>query len=160
MTEENVTKAILGYLIKYGWRIVSFDFPQSGTGRALHPAGSLSKNMGVLIPDIIAAKEGVGIYMENKDHYYPEDFRKVHNVLDGQVYATSFLKVLGVDQTNLIGGIGLPEVCCNAIEPDMLRLVDFVFKVNEAGSVSVYYTSPGLDVCFFTDCNQSADTEP
>lgn len=147
MTEEIVTRSILAHLMKCGWRILSFDFPQSGTGRSLHPAGSQSKNQGVLIPDIIAVKEDVGIYMENKDHYYPEDFCKVHNVLHGLAYSDSFSKVLGIEQETLIGGIGLPEECCDAISTDALKLVGFVLKVNEAGVVSVHYASPGLSIC-------------
>lgn len=37
MTEEQVTKALLQYLTDNGWHIVCFDFPQSGTGKVLHP---------------------------------------------------------------------------------------------------------------------------
>lgn len=37
MTEEQVTKALLQHLTDNGWHIVSFDFPQSGTGKVLHP---------------------------------------------------------------------------------------------------------------------------
>ena len=39
MKEEQVTKAVLKWLIANKWEIVCFDFPQSGTGRILHPNG-------------------------------------------------------------------------------------------------------------------------
>ena len=37
LTEEQATKAILDWLEENGWKIICFDFPQSGTGVSLHP---------------------------------------------------------------------------------------------------------------------------
>ena len=146
MTEDFVTKAILRYLIDCGWRIVSFDFPHRGTGRALHPCNSRSKNSGVLIPDVIAVKGDVSVYMENKDHYSPADFNKVHDVLQNRTYADSFRNVLGIKQQSVIGGIGLPEECCSRISPDVVALVDFVLKVGESGEIGVHYVAPGRNI--------------
>ena len=146
MTEEMVTKAILGFLMGRGWKIVSFDYPQSGTGRALHPRGSCSKTGGVLIPDVVAIKEGIGIYLENKDHYCPDDFSKVASVLRTKDYAESFANVLGVDQETMLGGIGLPESRCGSISEEDTKLVDFILKVREGGLVDIYYKSPNLSV--------------
>ena len=57
MTEEQVTKALLQYLTDNGWHIVCFDFPQSGTGRVLHPNNADGeKNKDSIIPDIVAVK--------------------------------------------------------------------------------------------------------
>ena len=42
MTEEMVTKSILKWLIQLHWKIVCYDFPQSGTGYFLHPNNSKS----------------------------------------------------------------------------------------------------------------------
>lgn len=148
MTEEKVTKAILGFLMGRGWRIISFDFPQSGTGRSLHPCGSASKNDGVLIPDVVAVKNGVSIYLENKDHFSPDDFAKVGRVLRTKIYADAFLKVLGINQDTMLGGIGLPDACCELIREESKSVVDFVLKVSEEGSVSVFHKAPGLVVDF------------
>lgn len=148
MTEENVTKSILKHLMDRGWRIVSFDYPQSGTGRSLHPHGSVSKNMGVLIPDVIAVKGGIGIYMENKDRYCHEDFSKVHNVLQGRTYSESFSRVFGISQESLVGGIGIPEECCKDLTSKVLELVDFVLKVGADGTVSAHYIAPGKNLYF------------
>ncbi len=148
MTEENVTKSILSYLISRGWRIVSFDFPQSGTGRSLHPSGSVSKNTGVLIPDVVAVKDGVSIYLENKDHYYLEDFTKVNNVLQAKMYAESFFRVLGVDQDTMLGGIGMPASCCDSITDDVKNLVDFVLGVSDDGAVNIDFIAPGRSINF------------
>ena len=148
MTEENVTKSILSYLIGRGWKIVSFDFPQSGTGRSLHPSGSVSKNTGILIPDVVAVKDGVSIYLENKDHYYPDDFTKVNNVLQTKVYAESFFRVLGVDQDTMFGGIGMPAAYCDLITDDVKNLVDFVLRVSEDGTVDIDFIAPGRSINF------------
>ena len=148
MTEENVTKSILSYLIGRGWKIVTFDFPQSGTGRSLHPSGSVSKNAGVLIPDVVAVKDGVSIYLENKDRYYSEDFTKVNNVLQSRAYAESFFRVLGVDQDTMLGGVGMPAVCCGLITDDVKNLVDFILKVGDDGVVDVEFIAPGRNINF------------
>lgn len=148
MTEENVTKSILSYLIGRGWKIVTFDFPQSGTGRSLHPSGSVSKNAGVLIPDVVAVKDGVSIYLENKDHYYPEDFIKINNVLQTKMYAESFLRVLGVNQETMFGGIGMPAAYCASISDDVKNLVDFVLGVSDDGAVDIDFIAPGRNINF------------
>ena len=44
MNEEEVTKSILSKLRSDSWTIISFDFPQSGTGKTLHPNESSNKN--------------------------------------------------------------------------------------------------------------------
>ena len=148
MTEEKVTKSIISYLMDHGWKIVSFDFPQSGTGRSLHPSGSVSKNSGVLIPDVVAVKDGMSIYMENKDRYYPEDFIKVNDVLQTKMYAESFLRVLSVNQDTMFGGIGMPAASCESIAEEMKNLVDFVLRVSEDGIVDIDFIAPGRSINF------------
>ena len=148
MTEEKVTKSILSYLIGRGWKIITFDFPQSGTGRSLHPNGSVSKNAGDLIPDVVAVKGDVSIYMENKDHYDLEDFAKVDNVLQTKIYAESFHKVLGVSQDTMLGGVGIPGSCCDLITEDAKKLVDFVLRVSDDGVVGVEFIAPGRSINF------------
>ena len=62
MTEEQVTKALLQYLTDNGWHIVCFDFPQSGTGRVLHPNNADGeKNKDSIIPDIVAIKNNISL---------------------------------------------------------------------------------------------------
>ncbi len=53
MKEEYVTKAILNWLETNNWKIICFDFPQSGTGYILHPNEEYrtTKNYGAIIPD-------------------------------------------------------------------------------------------------------------
>ena len=59
MTEEQVTKALLQHLTDNGWHIVCFDFPQSGTGRVLHPNNVI---MLIFPPIAMKAKWFVVIY--------------------------------------------------------------------------------------------------
>ena len=54
--EEEATKFLLKWLITKGWEIVASDYPQSGTGKALHPNDTDDKTLGIIIPDIIAIK--------------------------------------------------------------------------------------------------------
>jgi len=79
MTEEQVTKAILSAFIESNWNIISYDFPQSGTGKMLHPNGyNEHKNIGSIIPDIIAVKESTCLFMENKNRVDKNDFFKIN----------------------------------------------------------------------------------
>ena len=77
MKEENVTKAILRKLVSAGWEIICYDFPQSGTGRVLHPNDRDSKTLGAIIPDIVAIKDGIVVDFENKDRFVFSDFEKI-----------------------------------------------------------------------------------
>ena len=77
MSEEEVTNSIMDWLESCGWEIVSFDFPQSGTGRTLHPNPDVrehTKNKGGIIPDIVAIRNGIAAFFENKDRYVHSDF--------------------------------------------------------------------------------------
>lgn len=140
MTEEFVTKSILRYLIDRGWQIIAFDFPQSGTGRSLHPNGSTSKNEGVLIPDIVAIKGNVCLYLENKDHYYKPDFVKVYEVISKRQYSDAFSSLLGrADGIDMYGGIGLPVSSLSAVADVDKGLVNVIFDVNDDGVAHVAY---------------------
>ena len=75
--EEEVTKRILKWLVETGWEIICFDFPQSGTGRQLHPNIRTNQTDGVIIPDIVAIKNGTVLDFENKDRFVLEDFEKI-----------------------------------------------------------------------------------
>ena len=95
MREEQVTKAMLKWLMDRNWAIVCFDFPQSGTGKVLHPNDAGEKNKKSIIPDIVAVQNGVCIFVENKDRFYFPDYEK-QNALKKEDYKTqtnSFLKI-------------------------------------------------------------------
>ena len=66
MKEEQVTKSVLKWLLDNKWEIICFDFPQSGTGRLLHPNSTQEKNKGAINPDIVAVRDGVCLFSPQK----------------------------------------------------------------------------------------------
>ena len=138
MNEEFVTKAILKALADAGWEIVSFDFPQSGTGRTLHPDDIISKNEGAIVPDVVAVKDGVCLYLENKDHYSYSDFVKVRDVIQGKRYEKAFRHMLeGVDVKRMVCGIGMPVSSFVGEAVANSSMVGVVLCVSDRGEVSV-----------------------
>jgi hypothetical protein len=136
MKEEIVTITILNWLKSNGWQIVSFDFPQSGTGISLHPNIEIrekTKNKGTIIFDIISNKENASLFFENKDHFALSDFNKLHYIKSSNDYSNSIKDVLQKFPTkNCYFGIGLPN--SNHLEDKLscyLHLIDFLFFINE-----------------------------
>lgn len=139
MTEEQVTKFFLRELSAHGWQIVTFDFPQSGTGTQLHPDGSTSKTEGILIPDIVAVKGHICTYWENKNRTYLPDFLKIEAVRLHNDYTEAFARLLeGFSIGKMYCGIGLPAktVTRNAIQHQ--AMTDFVFGIRDGAAVPVY----------------------
>lgn len=139
MREENVTKKIIKYLKKNNWEIIAYDFPQSGTGIMILPDNNKStKNKDSIIPDIVAYKNKVCIFFENKNRLVKSDFDKVNNLIQNNRYINNINKFLSqYDVTNIYYGIGLPyDVRINSIL-EYSQLVDFVLKVSEDESVEI-----------------------
>lgn len=146
MKEEHVTKAILKWLLANKWEIVCFDFPQSGTGRILHPnGGNEGKNKDSIIPDIVAVKDSVCIFVENKDRFYYPDFEKQNSLRTSNDYhdaITGLLKGYSVD--SILYGIGLPSAKHKQGSMDAAYLVDFILCVDEDKTIHVPYNPTGL----------------
>lgn len=108
--EELVTKSILVWLQSCGWEIVSFDFPQSGTGRVLHSNDRGShKSKKSFIPDIVAIKMGTVIFMENKDQFVLSDFEKLHDIKTYQTHSQSIKSLLSAyNVSDIYFGAGFP----------------------------------------------------
>lgn len=110
LTEEQTTKSIIRWLINNGWEIIAFDFPQSGTGRCLHPKNTDSKTEGIWIPDIIAYKNTKLLFFENKDRCVLKDFEKVSNLKSTDAYLDAINEITrGYGYTNIFYGIGFPH---------------------------------------------------
>jgi hypothetical protein len=137
MREEQVTKAILKHLIDREWAIVAFDFPQSGTGKMLHPDESMSeKNKGSINPDIVAVKDGICLFFENKDRTVESDFHKIAAVRDGEGYKNAIKALLsGYSVERIYYGIGLPSTKYGAKAQTLAAMVDFVVGVSDDGAV-------------------------
>ena len=141
MNEEFVTKAILKALVDAGWEIVCFDFPQSGTGRTLHPDDIIAKNEGAIVPDVVAVKGGTCLYLEDRDHYSYSDFVKVHDVIHGKRYEQAFRRLTdGFDVKRMVGGIGMPASSFVGDAVAKRSMVDVVLCVSDRGEISA--TSP------------------
>lgn len=140
MKEEQVTKSILGWLTGNGWEIICFDFPQSGTGRLLHPNGSDEKNKGAINPDIVAVREGVCLFFENKDRFYYPDYVKIHGLIERNAYTDAISRLLaGYTVHTFFYGIGLPTAKHSCRSREAAALVDFIVGVNEDRSISVLH---------------------
>lgn len=142
MTEEQLTKHILKWLIASKWEIISFDFPQSGTGIMLHSnTESNHKNKKGIIPDIITVKDNICLFFENKDRFYYQDFEKQNELITGDEYKDSINRILkNYYINNIYYGIGLPS----KIKEDNLienkDLVDFIVTVDPLnGMVNFFY---------------------
>ena len=139
MTEEFITKRIINYLLINDWEIIAFDFPQSGTGRMLHPNNQFadSKNMGGIIPDIISQKGNTGIIIENKDRFYPKDFFKISSLINDDDYSNAIDDVFAGNTENLKSGIGLPLSVADKIPDNLKEIVDYIYGVKSNGQIEL-----------------------
>lgn len=137
MKEENVTKEIIKYLQKNNWEIIAFDFPQSGTGIMILPDDNKSsKNKNSIIPDIIAYKEEISVFFENKDRLVKSDFYKINDLRIGNKYINNIYKLLSNYKVKKIYyGVGIPEKVKSNKLLEYSELVDFILKVSENGEI-------------------------
>ena len=144
MREENVTKNILIWLQSYGWNIVSYDFPQSGTGVLLHPntdENRTAKNKGGIIPDILATRNSVAIFFENKDRFALSDFEKLKEIKTIGNFSNSLNTILSdFNVTSIYYGIGIPEIEKH-IKKSMENIaeLDFLISTLENGEVQIIF---------------------
>lgn len=140
MTEEFVTQSIIRHLAKHGYTIVSFDFPQSGTGILLHPDASRDKNEGIK-PDIVASRDELLVVMENKNRYCKKDFEKLHCLKTSTHYALDLKKLHNICKTTTLNvGVGIPDaprVIQRALSTRCL--IDFIIGVDEDGNCNVIW---------------------
>jgi hypothetical protein len=149
MTEEQVTKALLKWLDNDGWEIVCFDFPQSGTGYVLHPVGDnrTTKNKGGIIPDIVAVKDGICVFFENKDHFVMSDFEKVSILRTSNDYLVAIERMLSNWQIEKIYyGVGLPKLKTSELKTLKNKdLIDFAILVESSDKdVSIFYQTVAI----------------
>lgn len=149
MTEEKVTKYLLKWLIEENWQIVCYDFPQSGTGRFLHPNGSHNKNEHAINPDIVAVRGNVCVFFENKDRFYYPDYKKINRLIETDDYSSAISNLLkGFKIDRFLYGIGIPTTVYSEKVKAVEHLVDFIMGVEETGNISKLYIKQGKD--FFT----------
>lgn len=148
MREENVTKNILQWLQNNNWKIICFDFPQSGTGVLLHLNNSnrTEKNKGGIIPDIIAVKNDIAVFFENKDRFYQPDFDKLFEIKTELNYSDSLDLLLSDHNiSSILYGIGISDIK-KEIEKCILNIdkVDFLMSTNKKKEVTIHYDVNGV----------------
>lgn len=149
MTEEFVTRTLLAWLRLRSWDILSFDYPHSGTGCVLRPVSvtsQISKNVGNLIPDIVAHKDGKTVIFENKVKFFQEDIEALLLMRDSTLYDSAIKNLhRSAIYSDLYVGVGLSSLPKNVVELHRQEsLLDFAFvihadlqveKVLEKGSI-------------------------
>ena len=148
MTEEQVTKAILNSLIIKDWKILTYDFPQSGSGKILHSNEiSSKKNKGGIVPDIVAIKDNICLFFENKDRVDINDFQKVFSLISNNQYSnaiSTLLKDYNIKQ--IYYGIGFPSEKWNQQAATNVSLVDFVIGVSDDKHIEFLYNLHKLTI--------------
>jgi hypothetical protein len=143
MREERVTINILNWLEENSWQIVCYDFPQSGTGILLHPNGNnrTEKNKGGIIPDIIAVKDNIALFFENKDRFHELDFDKLFEIKTENNFSDALNRLLSEFKiSKIVYGIGITDVKKHIEKSKMhLAKIDFLISTNENKNVEVHY---------------------
>lgn len=146
MTEEQVTKTFLKFLYDRGWSIISFDFPQSGTGKMLHPNDAKGeKNKGSITPDIIVVKDHTALFFENKDRFYLPDYEKINGLIVDNQYTNDIDDLLaGYEIETIYYGIGLPTEKHTEKSEASAHLVHFILGVNADRSIAILYNPEAI----------------
>lgn len=138
MREENVTMILIEWLKKKKWTIVAFDYPGSGTGVRLHKNGTRFKNKDTIVPDIIAVRDGIALFFENKDHFYKKDFEKQSSNITENLFSDDVEELLKpFDIKTIKWGIGIPENKYSNSVNKHEYMVDFLYTVEEEGTVNI-----------------------
>ena len=145
MTEEKVTLKIINWLKNSKWIILSFDFPQSGTGHIFHPEESIKNKLSSFIPDIIAVKDTTAIFIENKNRYDLSDFYK-QTELKNNIKRYNSVDVFLADYNikNIYFGIGMPLYSYRQHKNSNSNLVDFILGVEE-NNLTVIFNQADID---------------
>lgn len=82
MTEEQVTRKIMNWLVISGWEILDYDFPGGGTGRRFNIVTDMEfeRNKGYIIPDIVVYRNGDMVFFENKWRDTSSDYSKLNRM--------------------------------------------------------------------------------
>ncbi len=144
MKEEKVTINILKWLESNGWKIICYDFPQSGTGVLLHPNSDenrTSKNKGGIIPDILATRNSIALFFENKDRFVLSDFEKLKEIKTIGNFSNSLNTILSdFNVTSIYYGVGIPAIEKH-IKKSMENIaeLDFLISTLENGEVQIIF---------------------
>lgn len=133
MREETITKGIKAYIESLGWKVLSFDFPQSGTGVTLKRNNHENeKNRDTMNPDIIALKDSTLLVMENKVEFSKKDLKKLEMVKTGEYTKSIRSHFPDFPFTKMRVGVGLKNTLSNAVKIGKESgVLDFYILLNE-----------------------------
>ena len=142
MKEAAITITILKWLELNNWEIVAFDFPQSGMGKMLHLNSNLrgkTKNKDSIIPDIVAIRDNICLFFENKEKLTISDFDKIAAIKVTQNYTEAIQKLLEGSRVDTIYyGVAFaqppPKISIAATDADK---VDFIMTVSPVFSIAI-----------------------
>lgn len=138
MREETVTIILMNWLKREQWKILSFDYPGSGTGIRFHKNGTHDKNKDTIIPDIIAVKGNTALFFENKERFHLKDFEKQYSNIREQLFSNDVSRLL--EQYTIeryFWGIGLPDDQYTRNVTKHEWMVDFVVTVESEELIHV-----------------------
>ncbi len=134
---------MLNWLESNNWKVLCYDFPQSGAGILIHPniSKNSSKSKDGIIPDILAQRNGVTLFIENKDRFFYPDFVKLKKIKNEGGYTKGISELIYPSNLlNIYYGIGVYNYKKNVIKGlDNISGLDFLLSVNDSGSVNVDY---------------------
>ena len=107
----------------------------------MHPNNADSeKNKDSIIPDIVAVKDDVSLFFENKDRFYFPDYEKVNELIVNNQYSDAMDRLLSDYKIeNIFYGIGLPTEKHKNKSKESANLVNFILGVNSDKSVEILY---------------------
>lgn len=143
ISEERVTLAIMEWLSINYWNIVTFDYPKSGTGHMLHPNSidKTEKNKNGVIPDIIAVKDDIALFFENKDRFYQPDFDKLFEIKTENNFSDALNQLLSeFSISKIVYGVGIPSIEKHIKKSKtQLDKIDFLITTDDNKNIKVHY---------------------
>lgn len=113
LTEDFVTNAITAYLAASSWELRSVAAPGMGSGTILRPnpdaTGRRPKIAGGVVIDVIARKDEMWLFLENKDRFSASDLLKLAEVRDSGRYSEDLARLTGSRSAELRFGLGMPD---------------------------------------------------
>ena len=107
----------------------------------MHPNNANGqKNKDSIIPDIVAVKNNISLFFENKDRYYFPDYEKVNELIVDNQYTNAINKLLSnYNIDSIFYGIGLPTDKHKEKSKESAHLVNFILGVNTDKSIEILY---------------------
>lgn len=106
----------------------------------------MKKNKGGIIPDILATRNSIAVFFENKDRFVLSDFEKIKEVKKFGNYSNALDTILKeFNVTRIFYGIGIP-----ANEKDIKKSlecidgIDFLISTSEDKSVEINFDEYGI----------------